>query len=374
MAQNHGNANEANNVNAFINLATLNTPDIIKNLPEFVGNTKDIHNFIKAVDPISNLLAQTPAATQPFWLQAIRNKIKGEASDRLRLHGEPSTWIEIKNCLLRHFTDHRDLRTLYNQLNNIKQTGSVQRFYDDILEIVTALNVKINSEENNENIKEMLIERNLTEGLQTFMAGIREPIKTILLSRNPDSLNTAFEIAIQIQDNSFKTNTFNNTNYRASNLQNPQNNRLFRQNSYQRNYQNNTQDSLNPNHFPRNYQNFAQTHAQNQFQRNHINVAPRQNPQLYQNNQVEAMDVDPSANVRNNFTNSRRNFGSGQNRTNQTNHANSSQYNNNNNNYQRSGINREDVSIQRNNNNRIISEELFPNENFQEQGTEERIT
>lgn len=68
MAQNNGNANEGNRVNAFINLATLNTPDIIKKLPEFFGNTKDIHNFIKA------------AATQPFWLQAIRNKIKGEAS------------------------------------------------------------------------------------------------------------------------------------------------------------------------------------------------------------------------------------------------------------------------------------------------------
>lgn len=54
MAQNNGNANEGNHVNAFINLATLNTPDIIKKLPEFFGNTKDIHNFIKA------------AATQPF--------------------------------------------------------------------------------------------------------------------------------------------------------------------------------------------------------------------------------------------------------------------------------------------------------------------
>lgn len=91
MANNNENANEANNVNALINLATLKTPDIIKNLPEFFGNSKDVHNFIKAVDPISNLLAQTPAATQPFWLTAIRNKIKGEANDRLRLHGEPST-------------------------------------------------------------------------------------------------------------------------------------------------------------------------------------------------------------------------------------------------------------------------------------------
>lgn len=251
------------------------------------------------------------------------------------------------------------MRTLYNQLNNITQTGSIQRFYDEILEIVTALNVKINSEENNDNIREPLIERNLTEGLQTFMAGIREPIKTILLSRNPDSLNTAFEIAIQIQDNSLKTNTFSNNNYRTSYFHNQQNNRFSKQNNYQRGITQNYQP--NPNH----NQYSAQTHRQNHFQRNHPNFAPRQNTQSYQNNQVEAMEVDPSANIRNNFTNGRRNLGSGQNRTNQMNRS----YNN----YQRSGIN-QDVSMQYNNNNRIISEELFPNENFQEQGTEERVT
>lgn len=190
--------------NPVFNLAELNTPDIIKNLPEFHGDTKDVHNFVNTVGPVAALLARAPEQQQRFWLSAIRNKIKGAASDRLRLYGEPATWREIKDCLLLHFVDHRDQRTLYQQLNTIRQTGTVSRFFDECLSLVTTLNDRATHEIVDVALRRATIDRNLAEGLQCFMHGVREPLKTILLSRNPTTLHDAFAISMRLQsDQSF---------------------------------------------------------------------------------------------------------------------------------------------------------------------------
>lgn len=129
-----------NNTNqgSLTNLADLNTPDIIKNLPNFNGDPRDLQTFVDRVDRIEAILVRssTDQVTISSWLQAIRQKIKGKASDRLRLHGEPQNWPDMRKCLQRHFSDHRDQRTLYSSLNNLRQTTSVNDFYEQILELV----------------------------------------------------------------------------------------------------------------------------------------------------------------------------------------------------------------------------------------------
>lgn len=336
---------------AQLNIQNLQTPDIIKNLPEFFGSSKDVHSFVKTVNPIAALLAQTPAATQPFWLLAIRNKIKGEASDRLRLHGEPETWDEIKNCLLLHFSDHRDLRTLYNQLNNLRQFGTVQKFYEEILELVTALNVKINSGEDDAATKQALIQRNLNEGLQTFMSGVRQPLKTILLSRNPNNLNDAFGIAMLMQENSIRGFQSTGNNYRNR-----------QQTNFHYSY-----NQLQPN---------QQYLAHNQAQpiQQYLAYSPNQQNSNPQNSRVEPMEIDRSGNSRiNPFRANRSNqYHQGSvnrnpysNQNNRINHnpGNSRFLNNNSQQMNRGNVNNPNSS-------RIIAEELFESENFQEEASD----
>lgn len=178
---------------------TYNTPDIIKNLPEFNGDFRQLDNFITCVNPVALLIETCTETTKPFLFRAIRNKITGIASERLRLYGEPDNWNAIREVLKLHFSDHRDTRTLYSSLNALKQTTSVNAFYDKVLELVTALNSKARRDTTDARLIQPTVDRNLAEGLQIFINGVNEPLKTILLSRNPTSLDTAYTIAMQLQ-------------------------------------------------------------------------------------------------------------------------------------------------------------------------------
>lgn len=320
---------------AQVNITDLNTPDVVKNLPVFHGNAQELNIFITTVNPVAALVQQAPVQVRPFWFAAIRNKIKGAASERLRLYGEPESWEAIRTCLQLHFTDHRDQRTLYNQLNNLKQSGNVQIFYDKILELVTALNDKARTEITNPVVRQATIDRHLEEGLKIFMHGTKDPLRTILLSRNPTTLNGAFAIAMQMQSDTY-TNTYQpktNFNQQYNTNRNPFN-QQYNTNRNQFNPQSNTQT----------------------FQRNTNNSMQRK---------VEPMEVDQST------TNTRRVGNAFVNNTGQ---------------YRNSGQHRNFGSVNRNqhqfgnnrfpNNppnviNNVTVEEIFANENFHENGIQE---
>lgn len=326
-----------------LNVNDLNVPDAFKNLPSFNGNSHELHGFIKAVNSVSPYLTNAPAHVRPFWFATVRNKITGTASDRLRLYGEPETWESIRTCLLLHFSDHRDTRTLYNQLNLLKHTGDIQSFYDKILELVATLNDKARVEHaNNAAARQSTIDRNIAEGLTVFMTGLREPFKTILMSRNPPTLNEAYSIAMQIQPEMNKPNKpyQPDNNYRHNNYNNPKynTNRFSNTNNYQqRNYSNNQHQNYVPRQFNYTPRPFMNNHSQ-----------PRNIP--------EPMEVDQStANTRQQNNNAFRGF-------------NNRGYNNG------TQVRGNATTNRRNENNSMVVEELFNNENFQQTGNQTPTT
>lgn len=318
------------------NLNQLNTPDIIKNLPEYHGDLQNLGSFIRTVNPVVDIILQAPEVIRPFWLQAIRNKIKGKAHERIRLYGEPQNWTEIRNILLRHFSDHRDQRTLYMKLQTMKQKFlTIHEFYDKCLEIVTALN-EIATTEANDALRNIIVERNISEGLHTFLNGIREPLKTILLSRNPQTLYEAYNIAIIIQPDVKYDKPQNFKNYNTNHYNNQFNNPFRHNIVHQPNFNNNfnRQPNFNNNGFNNNNHHNFNNH--NNFSRNSGNFRKLDKP--------VPMEVDPSSrNIRNPNRNSFRNF------------------NQNQNNHFRNATN---------GHNGIIVEELFVNENFRDKASE----
>lgn len=253
-----------------------NTPDIIKNLPEFNGDFRQLDNFIACVNPVALLIETCTEITRPFMLRAIRNKITGNASERLRLYGEPDNWNAIREVLKLHFSDHRDTRTLYSNLNALRQTASINAFYDRVLELVTALNSKARRETTEPRLIQPTIDRNLAEGLQVFINGVNEPLKTILLSRNPTSLDNAYTIAMQLQyDKSTPTFKQNSTNPYGSFGQ--QNQAPRQHNTYQTPVQNNSYPATR--HYTPNQQGTHQVRQNNQAHTIQSNRNPfRQEP------------------------------------------------------------------------------------------------
>lgn len=292
------------------NLQEYNTPDVIKNLPEFYGEYNELNNFLRSVDLATGLIANVNVNIRNFWGLSIRNKIKGKANERLKLYGDPTDWDTIKNILKRHFTDSRNNRTLYNELNSLKQDRSIKEFYDNILSIITALN-NIASEERNQELRIIIIERNMEEGNSTFINGIREPYQTILKSRNPNSIEEAYNIALELQMEYNK----------------PTNGSVYSKNKvYQKSF-NSPKPFMNYRNNNANYHNYPNNNYANPVNRNNNFVNPinrnnniafqpnaGNNSRQYRQNIVEPMDVDRSTQLRRFPNQNRYNF---QNRPNQ---------------------------------------------------------
>lgn len=344
--------------NERINVAQLATPDFIKNIPDYYGESGNLLNFINTCNPVAEVISGVDPLIQPFWLTALRNKVKGIASDRLRLYGNPTDWNAIKLILNRHFTDHRDERTLYNQLSTLKQSNNtIIQFYDKILELVTTLNEKVTGNYENLDIRQAMIQRNLNEGLDTFMKGVREPLKTILLSRSPSTLYEAYDVALLTtgEDIGKRLEPYNPHNQNKP-IHNPPGNNFVR-------------PPLRPavnQQFLRN-NNHNGGYRQNYVHNGNFN-AFRPRPDYHNQSRPEPMDVDPSTQMRRNgaqpprqpVANQYRNRYSGQNYN--------RQFNNNGN------FNQNQRANATNNNERgqvpIVIEELFNNENFRNSASE----
>lgn len=119
----------------------LATPDFIKGIPEFSGDTNDLCEFIECADAAIQVINVSPEQVQPFWTRALKNKITERAKFVLKLYGNTLEWNEIRTYLLSHFSDRRDERTLYAQLVLLRQNnGPIDEFYRNILHIVSLLN------------------------------------------------------------------------------------------------------------------------------------------------------------------------------------------------------------------------------------------
>ncbi|XP_055908330.1 putative uncharacterized protein DDB_G0286901 [Eupeodes corollae] len=294
----------------------LKTPDLLKTLPEFTGKPTELEEFVRSASLVWNALSTIENAPLQLWLQVLRNKIKGKASDRLRLYGNPDTWDGIKDILYRHFQDHRDERTLYNQLSLIRQTSSLSKFYDDILDIITTLNARVRQNEDNLEIRNRMIRRNIKEGLETFVKGLRDPFRTIVMSRDPDTLEEAYEITLSLAEAS-RSSTINfNNNQQRVNRNNYNNNN---NNNYQNRYNNGNSNNYYQNRNNNNNDFWNRNNDNNNMNRNNnYNNNTNRNNNFNNNNSNRNNNFNNNFNNRNNFENNSfryRNNNSGQQRT-----------------------------------------------------------
>lgn len=97
-------------------------PDLIKGLPQFNGNAKQLTSWTQSVERILKMYDHLKNQEVYFlWLQEIRNKITGEAGDILASNGTPLDWTAIKNQLTIIYGDKREMSTLLQTLFFLKQ-------------------------------------------------------------------------------------------------------------------------------------------------------------------------------------------------------------------------------------------------------------
>lgn len=110
-------------------------------------------------------------------LRAIRNKIVEDANEILNMYGTPLNWDQIKENLILHYADKRYETSRIRDLHNLKQNNdSMQKFYGEIVELLSSMNNHVNIHESDDNVitaKKVLFAKMC---LKTFLFGLREPL------------------------------------------------------------------------------------------------------------------------------------------------------------------------------------------------------
>lgn len=192
---------------------SLRIPDAVKDLPRYEGSRHTLYEFIENVEEILSLCnAIDGHPCSKIYLRAIRNKITGEANEVLTMYGTPLEWEAIKDNLITHYADKRNETNLVRDLYSTSQgSDSLEKYFARIIDIQSTI---INHVKLNESSAIVIrAKRDLYQEmcLNTFLAGLREPMGSMIRAMQPTSLTEAFTNCLKEQNMSYmkKSNNVN---------------------------------------------------------------------------------------------------------------------------------------------------------------------
>lgn len=240
------------------NLRTI-TIDPIKyahKLPIFDGSPTSLNSFIDAVDTLVPVLRQYDVPSQQLIANIIKTKIIGKAQLILNINSNAYMWSDIRKILVSNFSDKKSSYQLLDELKSVTFRNTVLEFYNEIQEKLQNLNTKCKLKQ-----KDTDIESTKRIALDVLKHKIIEPVRSVLFSRNPQSLEEALQILTEGNyleyRNRKSTEKVQSKKPQILNHQkqyNPQNSNNYPRPWYNQNSQNNFQSNYQHN-FPRKFQN-----------------------------------------------------------------------------------------------------------------------
>lgn len=192
-------------------LRSMQTPQILRDIPCFTGDPIKLNSFIKSIDHLMPLLKRAESTpVWNIWMQAVRSKIVDEADSVLELYGTDLDWEEIKSTLMTHFNDKRDEVSLTRDLFKISQTGTVEDFYGKISNSISLLVNQLCLNEKNEDVikAKKIFYQDL--GLKVFLSGLKDPLGPIIRAQAPKTLKKALNLCLEERNYTYGKNVFQN--------------------------------------------------------------------------------------------------------------------------------------------------------------------
>lgn len=184
--------------------------EYLKCIPEYDGNHTELQRFINTSESIINTFydRQTPNNFQnAFIINSIINKLTGQAKLVANIQNV-ATWLELKTTLTSHFSDQRDEPCLNRDLVLLKQNNfeTPQGFYDRCLQLLNTICSYIDLHEVTPEARQL--KRDFYKSLthRTFLAGLKEPLGTIIRGMRPADLNQALQYIQQEENNNYFKN------------------------------------------------------------------------------------------------------------------------------------------------------------------------
>lgn len=225
----------------------------LNRLPEFNGDYRDLHVFLNLVDRVHPILSAYDEPSQYLFSDIIKSKLKGKAREIIEINCQAQSWADIKEILTNNFGEKLSLEELYDELRSTTFGSNSVEFYNEIKQRLRKLNNKTVTLLGHGTASNECARNNARTALNLFKEKMPEPMRTILICRNPESLERAMEILFQ-SGYAYTANTSEPKNGTRQYGQNRTN-----QNNYQRNWKRNNyhrqSQQRNYDHRPNNQQN-----------------------------------------------------------------------------------------------------------------------
>lgn len=165
----------------------------VKMIPEFSGEVALLPNFIEIADNLVEYFynVDEPGCFQNFYIiNSLKKQIKGEAKLNISSHST-TDWPELKRALLNTYGDKRDCYTLTIEICNMKQLASESAFaFHTRVQNHLNLHASYVSTHNIAGKKDVSTYLE-TLALRTFLKGLKEPLGSLMRTKDPKSLNEA---------------------------------------------------------------------------------------------------------------------------------------------------------------------------------------
>lgn len=184
-------------------------PDLIKDLPIFNGDPRELNSWISDVDSLVKLYQTTinhPVEMQNKFhmiCKFIRRKIRGEANDSLVASNVNINWSLIKRTLVTYYGEKRDLETLDFQLMSVQQRGStLETYYDEVNRLMSLIANQIKTDDRfrHPEASKAMIDTYNRKAVDSFIRGLDGDVYKFIRNYEPTSLASAYSYCISFQN------------------------------------------------------------------------------------------------------------------------------------------------------------------------------
>jgi hypothetical protein len=186
-------------------MAGFNLKDLRDMIPEYDGDQSTLFDFIEAVNfAIENV----PENQQNALIFVIKSKLVGKARKFISSR-QLREWNDIKDLLISHYGDCRDTEgLLYDLTSTFQKSNETPRAFAQRIEnLLTKIrsSVALNNELNQE-ARNALNSSHEKIALKAFLAGLSDPLGSIIRCQKPNTLEQAEQFLIEEENITYLKN------------------------------------------------------------------------------------------------------------------------------------------------------------------------
>lgn len=222
----------------------------LSSIPPYDGDENALLGFIQRIDSMQTILLSFPEDLQILLIGNIKDKIIGNARRSLLINGNAETWELIKRVLIDNHGEKNSVDEIIDKIRSCRCESTIENFYNQLNTLLCRLNNALCFSD--KKLTGVNFESNGRIALNSFKHGLPEPVKSIIVSRDPKDLKNAYDIIksngyLKYNDRQNFFSKYNSNNTRQNKTNRFSNMHQFSDNNMQNNVSSNNDLQFNNN-------------------------------------------------------------------------------------------------------------------------------